>query len=88
MVVSPAITRLHIKELVLDGFPPADRYRIAEAVQRELSRLLGLQEQSYASPPLRDADRIDGGTINVAHAAAGSDIGVGIARAIHGGLNR
>jgi hypothetical protein len=30
---------LHIEELVLHGFPPGDRYRIGEAVERELSRL-------------------------------------------------
>lgn len=32
---------LHIEELVLQGFPPgADRYALAQAVERELGRLL------------------------------------------------
>jgi hypothetical protein len=30
---------LRIEELVLDGFSPADRYAIGEAVERELTRL-------------------------------------------------
>lgn len=31
---------LHIEELILFGFAPGDRQRIAEAVQEELARLL------------------------------------------------
>ena len=31
---------LHIEELLLDGFSPADRYAIREAVERELTRLM------------------------------------------------
>ena len=31
---------LHIEELVLHGFSPGDRYRIGEAVEQELTRLL------------------------------------------------
>ena len=34
---------LHIEELVLHGFAPADRYRIGDTVQRELTRLLAEQ---------------------------------------------
>ena len=37
--MTPAIN-LHIAKLVLDGFRPADRQRIADGVQRELARLL------------------------------------------------
>ena len=32
---------IEIDELVLHGFPPGERYRIGEAVQAELARILG-----------------------------------------------
>jgi hypothetical protein len=36
--VKPRRIELHIQELVLHGFAPGDRYRIAEAMERELTR--------------------------------------------------
>jgi hypothetical protein len=38
--VRPRPPDVHIEELVLDGFAPDDRRGIAEAVERELGRLL------------------------------------------------
>lgn len=49
---------IHIDELVLHGFPPADRYQVAEALERELVRLLAdggipaLLRQSGSIPSL------------------------------------
>jgi len=49
---------LHIEELILVGFAPGDRQRIAEAVQEELARLLrenklpAVLEQGGAIPRL------------------------------------
>jgi hypothetical protein len=34
---------LQIEELVLHGFPPSDRYLIGEAVEQELTQLIGEQ---------------------------------------------
>ena len=39
---------LHIEELVLHGFSPSDRYRIAEAIERELVQLFSRQSAPSA----------------------------------------
>lgn len=40
MVVSRTRVELHIEELVLEGFAPRDRHRIAHALERELGAAL------------------------------------------------
>jgi len=45
---------LHIEELILHGFREEDRYRIGEAIQIELSRLLA--EGGVPSPMIRGSD--------------------------------
>jgi hypothetical protein len=76
--------RVHIEELVLHGFAPADRERIARAVQAELAtRLLA----SGVSPALAGApiDRIDAGAVRVAEpAAAGAPVGAVLANVLGG----
>ena len=72
---------LHIDELVLEGFNPADRHHIADAVQRELAKRL--KEADYSGEldseirvEQRDAGSFvlrDGGT---------SSIGQQVARAV------
>ena len=79
---------LHIETLALDGFPPGDRYRIGEAVQRELERLVSTQ--GLPPVPARQADipRLDGGAFQVAPGAKADAIGSQIAQAVYGGLIR
>ncbi len=45
---------LHIEELVLHGFSPGDRFRIGEAVELELTRLI--TEQGIPSSLSRDGE--------------------------------
>lgn len=82
---------LHIEELVLHGFAPGDRYRIAEAVERELQRLLGERDAPSFNNNVELA-RIDAGEFNVEPNAKSEMIGAQIAQAIHdgmkGGINR
>ncbi len=80
--------RLRIDELVLEGFPPGDRHRIAAAVEAELARLFaergvpaGLRE-SIALP------RVEGGAFELAPPARPEQIGAQVAGAIYGGLAR
>jgi hypothetical protein len=40
VVVKPARIELHVEELVLHGFAPGDKHRIADALQTELRQLL------------------------------------------------
>jgi hypothetical protein len=74
---------LHIEELVLHGFAPGDRYRIGEAVERELTRLL----HERGIPPLlhRGAEvaYLDGGAFHVAPGSRAEVIGTQVAQAIY-----
>ncbi len=79
---------LHIERLVLHGFAQRDRYRIAEAVERELSRLLAEQglPQSLAEGGV--IDRLDGGEFKLTHGSRPESTGAQVARAVYGGLSR
>jgi hypothetical protein len=85
--------KLHIEELVLHGFAPGDRYTIADAVERELARLLterfspitaeGIAQSSVHRPA---NSQLDAGTFQVAPGSRSDSIGLQIAQAVHGGL--
>jgi hypothetical protein len=83
---------LHIDELVLHGFRPADRYAIAAAIGRELDRMLGAEGlpaalvQGDRGVNGIDAYRLDAGSFAVPHDAAPEAVGVQVARAVHRGL--
>jgi hypothetical protein len=74
---------LHIEELVLRGFDPADRHTIADAVQRELLQLVtdrGLLQHDLATPS------VDGGKVTFQPGTSSSDMGSAIAHNIHGAI--
>lgn len=80
--------RVHIDELVLQGFAPADRHRIAGAVETELARLMrngggpgGWQSSSVL-------ERINGGAFQVAPGAQPQKSGTQIAEAIYRSLRQ
>lgn len=73
---------LHIDELVLHGFAPADRYRIAEALERELTRLLGAGELAGAGTDV-SSERLDGGSFAVAPGMRPAQIGAEAAQAVY-----
>ena len=78
---------LHIDELVLDGFPAADRHRIADAVERELGRLLAERGVPPSWSSGGTTDRLNAGEIAPApdgKATTGSDI----ARALYRGFTQ
>ena len=80
--------RVHIQELVLDGFAPGDRYRIGEVVERELARLLaerGLPTVLMAggATPERDA-----GSVELGQAGGAETVGARVAGAVYEGLGR
>ena len=84
---------LHIDELVLHGFSPADRHGIADAVRAELERrLAGVgaeQLGTLADPSGAPIDRIDAGSLRVTEptrpAAVGTQVGGALADALAGG---
>ncbi len=77
---------LHIEELVLHGFSPADRYRIAEAVERELARYFSEQGISPALLAGGAIAHIDAGAFQMQPGARPDAIGAQVARAVHRGL--
>ncbi len=84
---TPSGIALSIEELILVGFAPADRYRIAEAVQNELTRLLASEGVPPALTQGGAIPWIDGGTWTLNQGMNAQDIGTQIARNIYGGLN-
>jgi hypothetical protein len=80
--------QLHIEELVLHGFSPGDRYRIGEAVQRELTRLF--TEQGLPGRLVRGGEvaHPDSAAFNLAPDAKPEVVGVQVAQAVYGGLKK
>ena len=79
---------LRIEELVLHGFASTDRYRIAEAVAGELTRLFA----ERGLPPWMDQGGevayLSGGTFEVRQAARADEIGTQAAQSLYRGLAR
>lgn len=79
---------LHIEELVLDGFAAADRYRIGDMIERELSRLLSAQGVPSALVSNDGRAHLNAGATNVAAGSTPEQIGAQVAQAVYGGLKR
>jgi hypothetical protein len=82
----PSNVELHIEELVLHGFAPGDRYRIGEAVERELQRLFAEQGAPPSLAQSAARDYLDGGSFEAPRAARAGEIGAKIAQNLYGGL--
>ena len=83
----PRAVELHIEELVLHGFAPGDRHRIADAVERELARLFAEQGVPRALQSGFESPRLDAGSFNFAPDSRAETIGAEVARAIYGGFS-
>ncbi len=86
--MKPMNVELHIEALVLHGFAPGDRYRIGEAVERELARLLAEQGAPALLSGNVDLAQIDAGAFDVKPNAKSEMIGAQVAQAIYGGMSR
>lgn len=75
--MKPARVEVEIEELVLHGFAPLDRHAVAEAVQRELARLV-----AAGPPPARDADRLDAGSFPAPDGRDTGELGARIASSV------
>lgn len=79
---------VRIEELILHGFAPADRHRIARAVQKELVKRLrqgGMQDLAKEPSALA---HIDGGAFHVPAGEAPWTIGARIGASIYQSLRR
>lgn len=79
---------LHLEELVLHGFSPGDRYRIGEAVERELTRLFIEQGVPPSLAQGGEVAHLDGGMFKVAPGSKAEAIGAQIAQAVYGELRQ
>jgi hypothetical protein len=76
---------VHIESLVLHGFSPLERYRVAEAVRLELARLL--REGGVPLERAGEVARLDAGAFTVAAGAGAEQVGAQVARAVYRGLS-
>jgi hypothetical protein len=87
MVMNPGNVELRIEELVLHGFAPGDRYRISEAMERELARLFAEE----GTPPRlgrgSEMVHLDGGAFEVKPSLGAEAIGAQVAQAVYRGLS-
>lgn len=86
--MKPGNLELHIEQLVLHGFAPGDRHRIADAVERELARLFVEQGVPPSLANGGEAALLDLGGFEVVPGSRVEAIGSQVAQAIYGGLSR
>ena len=79
---------IHIDELVLYGFAPADRWRIGQAIEHALTRLFAEQGLPPTLSIGGELARIDGGAFHVAAGTAAEGLGAQVAQAVYGGLRQ
>ena len=79
---------LHIEELVLHGFRPQDRYRIALAVEQELTQLLSEGDIPSSLVQGGVIPEIDCGDFLMRRGTTPESIGEQVSQNIYGGLNR
>ena len=84
----PKNIELHIEELVLHGFAPGDRYRIAEGVEQELTRLLADRGVPQSLERGGEIANMDGGAFEVVQGSRAQVVGAQVAKAVYGGLRR
>lgn len=70
-----------IEELILEGFAPSEKYRIGEAVERELLRLFSESTRADQVSALSSRDVLDAGAFQM-RSARGDVVGSQIAAQI------
>jgi hypothetical protein len=75
-----------IEELVLHGFPAADRNRISEALQHEFARLLTTEGTPASFRNGGNIQSMNAGSIRLAAAGGPRKVGAQVAQAVYGGL--
>jgi hypothetical protein len=79
---------LHIEELVLRGFPAGSHSDIAEAVERELTRLFVEQGSPVSLAKGGEVTHIGVPAINVEPGGKPAAIGSKVAQALYGGFGK
>ena len=84
MDMKSARVELHVAELVLHGFAPGDRYRIAEALQRELATRISASELPRSLQESREVPQMDAGDFPLPPDARPETVGTQAAQSIYG----
>jgi hypothetical protein len=84
----PPAIELHVEELILEGFAPAERHAVADAFERELTRLLTAHGLAHTPLAGAEAAQVDAGSVRVSPGGGARAAGAQIARAVYGGLRR
>ena len=79
---------LHIEELTLNGFEAGDHYRISDALERELARLITERGVPRFLAQNNEAGMLAAQEFHVAEGSTPEAIGRQVARAIYMGLYR
>ena len=79
---------LEIDELVLHGFPRGDRYRIGEALEQELTRLLAEEGVPKSIDIGGEVDQLRAGSFHVSKGIRPERVGSQVAQAVYGGLSQ
>jgi hypothetical protein len=85
--VQPNIN-LHIEELVLRGFGESERYRLAGALERELTQLFSKQRLPALLARTADIRRLDGGAFEMSAGNRPELIGAQLAQTVYRSLAR
>jgi hypothetical protein len=80
---APAALELHIEAVVLHGFPPSYRFRIGDALERELSRLIAQQGLAGLVAVPMAVEHLDAGAFKVPPNARPHAIGAQLAHSLH-----
>jgi hypothetical protein len=79
---------VHIDRLVLKGFRHEDRHAIAWGLQEELGRVFGDREAVQHLSKVRDALRLQMGSVHIEHGAKPQRVGGNVARGISKEIKR
>ena len=74
---------VNIEKLVLHGFSHVDRYRIGQAFQLELTRLISEQGLSQSLSRGGELAQLNGGIINVARNSRPEVVGAQVAKSVY-----
>jgi len=83
---TPATVELHIEELVLGGCAAGDRFRIGDAVEAELARLIAERGLPGLDGRSASIERLDAGAFQVAPGARADRVGLQVARKVYARL--
>lgn len=85
---SAGAINLHIEKLVLHGFASTDRHRIAEAVQRELTRLFTEGPTPTGLTSSSSTAALNAGSFQLPPSSRPETIGAEVARAVFGRIKQ